>query len=343
MSFDEAAAYRRSGARPLIDPFGRKITYLRLSVTDRCDLRCAYCMAEHATFEPKANVLTLEELDSVAAAFIARGVRKIRLTGGEPLVRRDVMRLVESLGRRLGHGLDELTLTTNGTLLAAHAAALRSCGVARINVSLDTRDRAAFAKLTRRDALDQVLAGIEAARAAGLRVKINTVALRDINVDEIPSLVVWAHGLGLDMTLIEVMPMGEIDGDRIDQYAPLGEVRAALAARWTLDPIEDRTGGPARYVRVRETGGTLGFITPLTNNFCEGCNRVRVTCTGDLYMCLGQEDKADLRSALRAGGAESLEAVIDEAMTRKPKGHDFAIETRGAAPASPRFMSATGG
>ncbi|MGE0409734.1 MAG: GTP 3',8-cyclase MoaA [Amphiplicatus sp.] len=329
---------------PLVDRFGRRITYLRLSVTDRCDLRCAYCMAEDAHFEPKASLLTLEELDAVATAFVARGVRKIRLTGGEPLVRRNVMHLVERLARHLREGaLDELTLTTNATQLAPYAARLKALGVERVNVSLDTRDRATFARITRRDALAKTLEGIEAARAAGLCVKINAVALRDRNLDEIPSLIEWAHGKDMDITLIEVMPMGDVDEDRLDQYAPLSEVRRALEARFTLTPIDHRTGGPSRYVRVAETGGRLGFITPLTNNFCEGCNRVRVTCTGQLFMCLGQEDRADLRAALRAGGPAALSAALDEAMTRKPKGHDFAIERRGAAPATPRFMSATGG
>lgn len=333
----------RDGAAPLIDGFGRRITYLRLSVTDRCDLRCSYCMAEDARFEPKAGVLTLEELEQVAAAFIARGVRKLRLTGGEPLVRRDIMRLVEALSRRLGGGLDELTLTTNATQLAAYAQKLKDCGVERVNVSLDTLDPTTFARITRRDALAKTLDGIDAALAAGLAVKINTVALKDANLAEIPALIEWAHGRGMELTLIEVMPMGEVDADRFDQYAPLSDLRRDLEARWTLEPLERRTGGPAHYVRVRETGGRLGFITPLTNNFCDGCNRVRVTCTGQLYMCLGQEDRADLRAALRAGGPQALDAALDAAMARKPKGHDFLVERKGASPASPRFMSATGG
>ncbi|MEE2692604.1 MAG: GTP 3',8-cyclase MoaA [Pseudomonadota bacterium] len=327
----------------LVDGFGRRITYLRLSVTDRCDLRCSYCMAEDARFEPKANVLTLEELEEVAAAFIARGVRKVRLTGGEPLVRRNVMQLVRGLSKHLGAGLDELTLTTNATQLSAHAAALKECGVRRINVSLDTLDPVVFAAIARRDALEKTLEGVDAALAAGLKVKINTVALKDRNLHEIPSLIEWAHGRGMDLTLIEVMPMGEVEEDRTDQYAPLSDVRTSLARRWTLEPLEERTGGPARYVRVRETGGKIGFITPLTNNFCDGCNRVRVTCTGQLYMCLGQQDRADLRAVLRAGGSAALSAALDEAMTRKPKGHDFSIRRRGEAPATPRFMSATGG
>ncbi len=341
---NETAGVTMSGAKPLIDGFGRRITYLRLSVTDRCDLRCTYCMAEDARFEPKASVLTLEELAHVADAFVARGVRKIRLTGGEPLVRRNIMQLVQDLSRHLdGGGLDELTLTTNATQLAQHAPALKACGVERINVSLDTLDPVVFAKLTRRDALARTLDGIDAALAAGIKIKINAVALKDRNLDEIPSLIEWSHERGMDLTLIEVMPMGEVEEDRVDQYAPLSDVRRSLEARWTLEPIDHRTGGPARYVRVRETGGRLGFITPLTNNFCDGCNRVRVTCTGQLYMCLGQQDRADLRAALREGGPDALSAALDEAMMRKPKGHDFAIDRRGAAPATPRYMSATGG
>lgn len=329
---------------PLIDGFGRRINYLRLSVTDRCDFRCSYCMAEDIRFEPKEGVLSLEELECIAAAFIIRGVRKLRLTGGEPLVRRDVMRFVEALSQHLnGGGLDELSLTTNATRLAFHAQALRDCGVKRINVSLDTLDPVLFARITRRDALAKTLEGIHAARAAGLAVKINTVALKHENIEEIPALIEWAHGYGMDLTLIEIMPMGEVDADRFDQYAPLSDLRRNLETRWTLEPLDHRTGGPARYVRVRETGGRLGFITPLTNNFCDGCNRVRVTCTGQLYMCLGQEEHADLRAALRGGGEGALHAAIDAAMLRKPKGHDFVIERKSASPASPRSMSVTGG
>ena len=337
-------AGREKVAAPLIDRFGRRITYLRLSVTDRCDLRCSYCMVESPNFEPRASLLSLEELEQVALAFIERGVTKVRLTGGEPLVRRNLMRLVEGLSKKLdGGGLEELTLTTNATQLAQHAAALKSFGVRRINVSLDTLDPVRFARITRRNALSMALEGIDAALGAGLDVKINTVALKDGNLDEIPALMEWAHSKGMDLTLIEVMPLGDVGEDRIDQYAPLSDVRRALEERFTLAPEDFRTGGPARYVRVKETGGRLGFITPLTNNFCEGCNRVRVTCTGQLYMCLGQEDQSDLRRVLREGGPEALGAALDEAMTRKPKGHDFAIERRGQAPAAPRFMSATGG
>ncbi len=330
---------------PLIDPFQREITYLRVSVTDRCDLRCVYCMAEDMTFLPKKNLLTLEELDRLCSAFVARGVRKLRLTGGEPLVRRDLMTLIRSLSRHLQTGdLEELTLTTNGTQLARYAAELADAGVKRINVSLDTLDPALFRKITRRGDIDQVLGGIAAARAAGLKVKINTVALKGTNEDEIESIVAWAHGLGMDMTLIETMPLGDIDGDRTDQYLPLSLVRARLAHRFTLNDLGDRTGGPARYVRVAETGGRLGFITPLTHNFCESCNRVRVTCTGELFMCLGQEDAADLRAPLRASECDdALHAAIEEAISRKPKGHDFVIDREHRRPAVSRHMSVTGG
>jgi len=328
----------------MIDPFGRKISYLRVSVTDRCDFRCVYCMAEHMTFLPKADLLTLEELDRLCGAFIAKGVEKLRITGGEPLVRRDVMRLFDSLGARLGNGLQELTLTTNGSQLARFARPLAKAGVKRINVSLDTLDPAKFREITRWGDLSKVLAGIEAAQAAGLAVKINTVALKDVNTGEIPAMLEWAHGRGMDMTLIEVMPMGEIDGDRVEQYMPLSLVRAQLEERFTFDDTTHRTGGPARYVRVRETGGRLGFITPLTHNFCESCNRVRLTCTGTLYMCLGQEDAADLRKPLRASSDDAvLNAAIDEAIARKPKGHDFIIDRRHDRPSVSRVMSLTGG
>ena len=328
----------------MIDPFGRKISYLRVSVTDRCDFRCVYCMSEHMTFLPKAELLTLEELDRLCGAFVAKGVDRLRITGGEPLVRRDVMRLFDSLGARLGHGLNELTLTTNGSQLAKFAEPLARAGVKRVNVSLDTRDPAKFREITRWGDLSKVLAGIDAALAAGLAVKINTVALKDVNDAEIPSLLEWAHGLGMDMTLIEVMPMGEIDGDRVAQYMPLSLMRAQLEERYTLEESAHRTGGPARYVRVRETGGRLGFITPLTHNFCESCNRVRLTCTGTLYMCLGQEDAADLRGPLRASGDNDvLNAAIDEAISRKPKGHDFIIDRRHDRPSVSRVMSLTGG
>ncbi|HEY4124685.1 MAG TPA: GTP 3',8-cyclase MoaA [Rhizomicrobium sp.] len=328
----------------MIDPFGRKISYLRVSVTDRCDFRCVYCMSEHMTFLPKAELLTLEELDRLCGAFIAKGVDRLRITGGEPLVRRDAMRLFDSLGARLGHGLKELTLTTNGSQLAKFAGALAGAGVKRVNVSLDTRDPVKFREITRWGDLSKVLAGIDAAQAAGLSVKINTVALKGVNDAEIPSLLEWAHGRGMDMTLIEVMPMGEIDGDRVEQYMPLSLVRANLEQRYTLDDSTHRTGGPARYVRVRETGGRLGFITPLTHNFCESCNRVRLTCTGMLYMCLGQNDAADLRRPLRASPDDHLlSAAIDEAISRKPKGHDFIIDRRHDRPSVWRAMSLTGG
>jgi len=329
----------------LVDRFGRHISYLRLSVTDRCDFRCVYCMSEHMQFLPKAELLTLEELDRLATAFIERGVRKLRLTGGEPLVRRDVMILIRSLSRHLASGaLDELTLTTNGSRLAEFAAELADCGVRRINVSVDTLDRGKFKAITRTGNLAKVLAGIAAARDAGIGIKINTVALRGANESEIPAMIEWAHCEGFDLTLIETMPLGDVEPDRTDQYLPLSKLRSDLAARWTLEETGHRTGGPARYVRVAETGGRLGFITPLTHNFCEACNRVRVTCTGRLYMCLGQGDDADLRAPLRASRSdEALHAVIDEAIARKPKGHDFVIERRGAAPALARHMSVTGG
>jgi cyclic pyranopterin phosphate synthase len=330
---------------PLIDPFGRSITYLRVSVTDRCDFRCVYCMAENMTFLPKRDLLTLEELDRLCSAFIVKGVRKIRLTGGEPLVRRGIMTLVASLSRHLASGtLDELTLTTNGSQLPKFAAELAGHGVKRINVSLDTLDPEKFRKITRWGELSQVLDGIAAAQAAGIAVKINAVALKGVNEDELGNLVAWAHGGRMDLTLIEVMPLGDIGEGRLQQYLPLSLVRARLGERYTLEDIDYRTGGPARYVRVKETGGRLGFITPLTHNFCESCNRVRVTCTGTLYMCLGQEDAADLRAPLRASESdETLYAAIDEAISRKPKGHDFVIDRRHRRPALARHMSVTGG
>ena len=329
----------------LVDPFGRHVTYLRVSVTDRCDLRCVYCMSETMTFLPKRELLSLEELDRVCSAFVERGVRKIRLTGGEPLVRRDLMKLIEQLSRHLRSGaLDELTLTTNGTLLERFAPELAAHGVRRINVSIDSLDPAKFRAITRRGDLAQVLRGVEAAKRAGIRVKINAVALKGVNEDEIVPMMEWAHGEGMDFTLIEVMPMGEIEPGRLDQYLPLSVVRERLAERFTLTHLSERTGGPARYVRIAETGGKLGFITPLTHNFCEGCNRVRLTCTGQLYMCLGQEDAADLRAPLRASeGDERLMAAIDDAILRKPKGHDFVIDRDHTAPAVPRHMSVTGG
>jgi cyclic pyranopterin phosphate synthase len=329
----------------LVDPFGRTITYVRVSVTDRCDFRCVYCMAEDMTFLPKKEVLSLEELDRVCSAFVANGVRKLRLTGGEPLVRKNVMELVRSLSRHLASGaLDELTLTTNGSQLSRYAVELADHGVKRINVSLDTLDAAKFKAITRWGELDKVLAGIAAARAAGIHVKVNAVALKGVNEDEFDDLIRWTHGQGMDLTLIETMPLGEIDGDRTEQYLPLSVVRARLSERWTLQDIPYRTGGPARYVRVAETDGRLGFITPLTHNFCESCNRVRVTCTGTMFMCLGQEDAADLRTPLRASeGDEGLVAAIAAAIARKPRGHDFIIDRAHNRPAVARHMSLTGG
>lgn len=329
---------------PLIDRFARRITYLRLSVTDRCDLRCAYCMPERMEFLPRVEVLSLEEMHRLALAFIERGVRKIRLTGGEPLVRRDMIQLVQALGRKLGDGLDELTLTTNGTRLAEFADDLAAAGIKRINVSLDTLDRAAFASLARRDMLPQVLEGIAAAKAAGLKVKINAVALKDINEATLPDLITWAHGEGHDVTLIEVMPLGEVEGDRFDHYLPLDAVRRDLEKRWTLTPSDARSGGPARYVDIAQTGGRLGFITPLTGNFCEGCNRVRVTATGQLYMCLGGEGRVDLRAALRSENPdEQLARAFARAMGEKQERHSFVIDRLGGAPAVSRHMSTTGG
>ncbi len=329
----------------MIDPFGRHVSYLRVSVTDRCDFRCVYCMSEHMTFLPKPELLSLEELDRLCTAFIAKGVKKLRITGGEPLVRKNILSLFESLGRHLKSGaLEELTLTTNGSQLEKHAGDLARLGVKRINVSLDTLDAAKFRKITRWGDLAKVEAGIKAARAAGLHVKLNAVALKGVNEDEYDDMIAYAHGAGMDLTLIETMPLGEIDGDRTDQYLPLSIVRARMMDRWTLEDIPFRTGGPARYVRVKETGGKIGFITPLTHNFCESCNRVRITCTGQLYMCLGQEDMADLRAPLRASKDDTLlSAAIDEAVGRKPKGHDFVIDRRDAKPAVARHMSVTGG
>lgn len=330
----------------MIDPFGRTITYLRVSVTDRCDFRCIYCMAEEMEFLPKKEVLTLEELDRVCSAFVRLGVKKLRLTGGEPLVRRNIMSLFRALGRHIKSGaLEELTLTTNGSQLARFADELRECGVRRVNVSVDTLNPAKFAEITRRGRLEQVLEGLAAAKRAGLAVKINTVALRGVNEDEFDELVAWCGAEGFDLVIIEVMPMGDIGGEnRLEQYLPLSLVRAKLQRRWTLEETDYRTGGPARYVTVRETGRRLGFITPLTHNFCESCNRVRLTCTGTLYMCLGQEDAADLRKPLRQSeGDEALEAAIREAIARKPKGHDFIIDRRHNRPAVSRHMSVTGG
>jgi len=329
----------------MIDPFGRAITYLRVSVTDRCDFRCVYCMAEDMAFLPKKDLLSLEELDRLCSVFIEKGVRKLRLTGGEPLVRKNIMHLVRELSRHLRSGaLDELTLTTNGSQLWRFAGELADAGVRRINVSLDTLDPDKFHAITRWGHLDKVMAGIDAAQAAGLDIKINAVALRGFNDLELPDMLRWTHGRGMDMTVIETMPMGEIDADRTDQYLPLSVLRAQLERQFTLTDIPFKTGGPARYVEVAETGGRLGFITPMTHNFCESCNRVRLTCTGTLYMCLGQEDAADLRAPLRASeGNELLSAAIDEAIGRKPKGHDFVIDRRTNRPSVSRHMSVTGG
>jgi cyclic pyranopterin phosphate synthase len=329
--------------KPLVDPFGRAITYLRVSVTDRCDLRCVYCMSERMRFLPRSDLMTLEELDRLCAAFVQRGVRRLRFTGGEPLVRRGFLDLLEGVNRHLGEGLDEITVTTNGVQLAAFAAPLARVGVKRVNVSLDSLDRETFARISRRDRLPQVLEGIDAAQRAGLKVKINTVALKHDNAREIPDLVKWAHGRGLDITLIETMPLGEIDEDRTDQFLSLARVREEMQSYWTLRDLPDRTGGPARYVRVEETGGRLGFITPLTHNFCEGCSRVRLTCTGRLYLCLGHETSADLRTPLReSADDEPLQRAIDAAIALRPKGHDFRIE-RLSQPAVERHMSVTGG
>jgi cyclic pyranopterin phosphate synthase len=329
----------------MIDPFGREVSYLRVSVTDRCDFRCVYCMSENMTFLPKADVLSLEELDRVCSAFVQNGVKKLRLTGGEPLVRRNIMSLFKNLSRHLVSGdLKELTLTTNGSQLTKYASELIDCGIKRINVSLDSLDAEKFKRLTRWGDINKVLSGISAARAAGLAVKINTVALKNFNEDEIEDLIRWCGNEGYDMTLIETMPLGDIGGDRVEQYLPLSKVRQDLENTFTLNDIDHKTGGPARYVNVKETGGMLGFITPLTHNFCEGCNRVRLTCTGTLYMCLGQDDAADLRTPLRASGDNVLlnEAIL-EAIGRKPKGHDFVIDRAGQVPAVTRHMSVTGG
>ncbi len=329
----------------LIDPFGRHVSYLRVSVTDRCDFRCVYCMSENMNFLPKADLLTLEELDRLCSAFISRGVKKLRLTGGEPLVRKGIMTLVESLSRHLKTGaLEELTLTTNGSQLAKYATDLARHGVKRINVSVDTLDEAKFREITRWGELPKVLDGIKATQDAGIAVKINAVALKGVNEFEIPAMINWAHERKMDFTLIETMPLGDIDGDRTDQYLPLSQVRASLMDHFTLEDIAYKTGGPARYVRVKETGGRIGFITPLTHNFCESCNRVRLTCTGTLYMCLGQNDAADLRAPLRASEADDqVLRAIDEAIGRKPKGHDFIIDRDHNKPAVARHMSVTGG
>jgi cyclic pyranopterin phosphate synthase len=328
---------------PLIDRFGRTINYLRISVTDRCDFRCVYCMSEHMEFLPRSEVLTFEEVDAIAAAFIQRGTRKIRLTGGEPLVRRDIMALVEKLGSYLGAGLDELTLTTNGSQLRRYAPRLAAAGVRRINVSLDTLDEQRFRDITRRGRIADVLDGIDAAAEAGLKIKLNMVAMRGVNDDEIEPMMAFAHARSFGLTLIEGMPLGDVGIDRVDSYLPLKELRARLAAKYTLEPTDHRTGGPARYDWVKETNGLLGFITPMSHNFCESCNRVRLTATGQLFMCLGQEDMVDLRAVLRSDGPAALDAALDRAMMLKPKGHDFVLDRAHAGPALARHMSVTGG
>jgi cyclic pyranopterin phosphate synthase len=329
--------------KPLVDPFGRAITYLRVSVTDRCDLRCIYCMSERMRFLPRAELLTIEELDRLCSAFVRRGVRRLRFTGGEPLVRRGFLDLLNLVKRHLNAGLDEITVTTNGVQLADFAEPLFAAGVRRVNVSIDSLDRDTFKHIARRDCLPQVLAGIDAAERAGLKIKINTVALKRDNAHEIPDLIKWAHGRGFDMTLIETMPLGEIDEDRTDQFLSLTSVREDMASYWRLTDLPDRTGGPARYVRVEETGGRLGFITPLSHNFCEACSRVRLTCTGRLYLCLGHETSVDLREPLRVEANDTrLDAILDDAMTLRPKGHDFQVE-RLRTPATVRHMSVTGG
>jgi len=338
-------AYVRPVSPPLVDPFGRAVSYVRVSVTDRCDFRCAYCMSEDMNFLPKREVLSLEELDRLCSAFVRLGTRKLRVTGGEPLVRRDIMTLFRALSRHLASGaLDELTLTTNGSQLARYAAELAACGVRRVNVSLDTLDADKFRAVTRWGDLDKVMGGIAAAREAGLKVKLNAVALKGFNDEEAPELIAWAHARGFDMTFIEVMPLGAVERERFDQFLPLTELRASLERRFTLTPSPYATGGPARYFDVAETGGRLGFITPLTHNFCESCNRVRVTCTGRLYMCLGREDAADLREPLRRSAADdALDAAIREAIRRKPKGHDFVIARAGSHASTARHMNVTGG
>ena len=333
----------RGTAPPLVDRFGRTITYLRVSVTDRCDFRCTYCMAEDMQFLPKRDILSFEEIDRIVSAFVARGVRKIRLTGGEPLVRRDIMALVERIGGMLGGGLDEVTLTTNGSQLRRYAAGLVAAGMRRVNVSLDTLEAEKFARITRRGRLEQVLDGIAAAEEAGLAVKINMVAMRGVNDDEIEPMLRWAHGRGFGLTLIEGMPLGEVGIDRVDTYLPLRELRLRLAERFTLEPARLSTGGPARYDRVAETGGLLGFITPMSHNFCESCNRVRLTATGQLFLCLGQEDMVDLRAAVRGGAPGALDEALDLAMRIKPKGHDFVLDRDHTGPALARHMNVTGG
>ena len=341
--FDPVRSGGTASAHPLVDTFGRRVSYLRISVTDRCDFRCVYCMSEHMQFVPKRELLTYAEIEAIASAFIQRGTTRIRLTGGEPLVRRDILQLVEALGAKIGSGLDELTMTTNGSQLARHADALFRAGMRRINVSVDSLDADRFSVITRGGRLAEVLHGIGVAQAAGLRIKLNMVPMRGVNDDEIEPMIRFAHAEGMDLTLIEGMPLGEVALDRADAHLPLSEVREALAGRFTLLPVESRTGGPARYVRVGDTGGLLGFITPLSHNFCESCNRVRLTATGELYLCLGQEERLSLRDVLRTEGPEALDAALDRAMLIKPKGHDFVLNRAEAKQAVPRHMSVTGG
>jgi len=345
MQTDAVSTIAQLPSSELIDPFGRPVTYLRVSVTDRCDFRCVYCMSEHMTFLPKRDLLSLEELDRLCSAFVAKGVAKLRITGGEPLVRKNIMWLFKALSRHLDSGqLEELTLTTNGSQLPRYANDLKACGVERINISLDTLKPDLFKAITRWGDFNTVMDGVEAAEKAGIRLKFNAVALKGVNEDEFEEMVRFAHGRGADLTLIETMPLGDIDGDRTDQYLPLSIVRARLMDRFTLEDIDYKTGGPARYVRIAETGQRIGFITPLTHNFCESCNRVRVTCTGELFMCLGQEDMADLRAPLRASTDDAvLEQAIRAAIARKPKGHDFDYSRQRVAGQMSRHMSHTGG
>jgi len=341
--FSQRDIEARDVGRPLIDRYGRQISYLRISVTDRCDYRCVYCMSEHMQFLPKSEVLSFEEIDQIAAAFIARGTRKIRLTGGEPLVRRDILELVDRLGSYIGSGLDELTLTTNGSQLRRYAIRLAAAGVRRINVSLDTLDDGRFATITRRGRIADVLDGLDSAQDAGLKIKLNMVAMRGVNDDEIEPMMAWAHGRGFGLTLIEGMPLGEVGIDRVESYLSLRELRERLAGKYTLEPTDHRTGGPARYDWVKETNGLLGFITPMSHNFCESCNRVRLTATGRLFMCLGQDDMVDLRQVLRGDGPAALDEALDRAMALKPKGHDFMLDRAHTGPALARHMSVTGG
>jgi cyclic pyranopterin phosphate synthase len=345
MAYNQAMSLGLIGKDGLTDTFGRKVEYVRVSVTDRCNLRCTYCMSEDMQFLPKADVLTLEELERICGVFVRRGVRRLRLTGGEPLMRRGIMKLVQGLTRYLQAGaLEELTVTTNGVRLREFAGPLAQAGVRRINVSLDSLDRATFARIARADVLPKVLDGIAAAQEAGLKVKINTVALKRDNAAELPRIIRWAHEAGMDITLIETMPLGIVDEDRTDQFLSLKSVRQELESFWTLNESLERGGGPARYVQISETGGKLGFITPLTHNFCDSCNRVRLTCTGTLFMCLGQEAAVDLRAPLRASADDTLlDAAIDRAIAAKPKSHDFMLPVRGDKPAVARHMSMTGG